>query len=236
MEYPELEEFKKSYKSVFGEDLTEEQIAKANELPKDALNAIKSAAKTLEKYAEDFDADLKSALKTLTKYSSYGYPAQKSDEETTKEMIAELTDVEKAGKRLSKATKEDLEKIMGILKGMLKEDDADLKKHGLDKLPPEVAAEILRLRKIETDVKKSALEAADKKAQEDLLKKLEGEFEKKYGLKPKKVEKTGLDPDDPKLEPEPEPKGSEEYQKKLEKSGKPVLWASLSSQGGDNEN
>jgi hypothetical protein len=153
-----------------------------------------------------------------------------------KEFVAELTDVEKAGKRLSKATRDDIEKAIGILKAMLKEDDDGLKKGDLKNLPPEVAAEIVHLRKIEADVKKSAQEAADKKAQEDLLKKVEEEFEKKYGLKPKKVEKTGLDPDNPNLKPEPEPKGSEEYQKKLEKSGKPVLWASLSSQGGDNEN
>jgi hypothetical protein len=236
MDYPELEEFKKSYKSVFGEDLTEEQIAKAKELPKDALNAIKSAAATLEKYKDDFEADLMAALKTLTKYSSYGYPAKKSDEETTKEFIAELTDVEKAGKRLSKATREDLEKAIGILKAMLKEDDADLKKGDLKNLPPEAAAEIVRLRKIEADMKKSAKEAADKKALEDIEAKIAKDFEEKYGLKPKQVKKTGLDPDDPTPKPEPEPKGSDEYQKRLEKSGKKVLWGSLISQGGQDEN
>lgn len=231
----EMDEFNVIYKSVFGEELTEEQIQKANELPKEALNAIKSSVKTLERYKDDFDADLKDALKTLTKYSSYGYgyPAKKSDEELNKEFIAELTDVEKAGKRLSKATKDELEKIMNIIKAMLKEGDADVEKRGLEKLPPEIADEMLRLRKIEADVKKNAQEALDKKAKEEFEASLKKKLEEEYGLKPKRVEKSHLDPDHPDTNPPPEPKGSEEYQKRLEKSGRKILWPSLVSEGGD---
>jgi hypothetical protein len=241
MDNPELEEFKTSYKSVFGEDLTEEQIAKAKELPKEALNAVKSAAKTLEKYKDDFDADLKDALKTLTKYSSYGYgypqSAKKSDEEQNKEFIEEITDVEKAGKRFSKATREQIEKAMAILKAMLKEDDAGLQKADLDlsKFTPEQRKEIQRLQKLDSDIKKAARDAEDKKALEEFFKAKEKELQEKYGLKPKQVKKTAMDPDNPEPEPEPEPKGSEAYRKQLEKSGRKFLWPSLIGKGKEDQ-
>lgn len=237
----EMDEFNILYKSLFGRDLTEVELAKAKELPEDALKAVKAAAKTLDKYKEDFGADLKGALETLVKYSSYGYPAKKSDEDVSKEMIAELTDVEKAGKRLSKATRDQLEKMVEILKSLLKEDDLSLDKTGLEKLTkehPELAAELLRLRKLDADVRKSAADAAEKKREEDLIAKALKKVEEEFALE--RLHKSSLDVDDPnrdKDEPK-SPLGSTEYQEKLKKSGRSVLWPSLvgAGKGGDNAN
>ena len=57
--------------------------ADANELPEDALKALKDAMKILNKYKEDFPEDLKSALGVIATHAAISYgkkPVQKDDD------------------------------------------------------------------------------------------------------------------------------------------------------------
>lgn len=104
----QMDELIELLKSIYGDEITDEAIAKAAELPKENLSAIKGALNLLNKYLDGMPEDVKSAIKTLGKYASYGYPAAKV------EKGEELT-LEKVGAKLSKATMEELKKLRDIL-------------------------------------------------------------------------------------------------------------------------
>lgn len=192
-----LKEFVEILKSWFGEELTDEAIAKAKELSEEAAKAIKGALATLDKFVEDLPDDAVAAIKTLGKYASYGYPAKKSagEEEVT---------IEKMGARLSKVTLEEIKKIRefivqalgeaGALKkakelieGLIGEATVE-KKDGEPGLPKEVQDQLAELKKYK-DKERQELELAKQKEEKELkdkIKKLEEEVEvlkKSKGLK-----------------------------------------------------
>ncbi len=167
-----------------------DDVEKQKKLSQQALNAIKGAFNMLNKYKADLPDDLAGALKTLAKYAAakaYPYP------------YPQKAKVDKAGAKLSKATREQLAKILALLKespkaiAMLKTllgqevekaDDDD----GQEGLSPEVEAKLAKLaeyekaekEQLEKDAKEKA--EAEKKAKEDLEKRVEA-LEKKKGIK-----------------------------------------------------
>lgn len=171
-------------KDFLGEDteLTEDELKKAKNLSDKAAKAISSALNMLNKYKDDMPSDVLTAIKTLGKYASYGYPAQKAEEV---DILGEMTNVEKAGARLSKATIEQLKKIAEIINGLIGAAEDKVKKAAgdidTDKLPDHIVAKLEKLQKIEEaeDLKKQQEKdkiitdlLAEVKNQGDLIKKM----------------------------------------------------------------
>jgi len=161
-------------KDMLGPDteLSDDEVKKAKELTEDAAKAIAGALKILNKYKDDMPDDVLAAIKTLAKYASYGYPAKKSADV---DFVVELTDIEKAGARLSKATIEELKKAIEILRGIIGEREENLKKGAsidLDKLPPELKARLERLQRWEEDQIRKQKEAEERE-REELKKKIQ---------------------------------------------------------------
>lgn len=223
----DMDELIKILKDVFGEaafTAEELEIAKKDEVPAEALKAIKSALKTLEKYKEDMPDDVMSAIKTLTKYASYGYPAKKSADADADD---ETFDVDKTGKRLSKATLEQLQKVKEIVESLLNQRDGDLKKKGYDKLPPEVQAKLERLEKLEDENRKKEELAKQEKAEQrikGLEEKLEKQTKRLEAVLKGTVDSKGLDELDDEDEDEDKDKNTDP--KKVKKSDA-ELWPSL---------
>jgi hypothetical protein len=95
------------------DDVKDEDLEKAKQIPEDAAKALKEALTTLNKYKGDYPDDVLTAIKTLTKYASYGYGyPQKKGEDLSKE------DIEKLGAKLSKATLEQLKMAKDIIGGL----------------------------------------------------------------------------------------------------------------------
>lgn len=158
------EELKKELEELFEEDEIEvineeieilkgDDVKKKEKLSEEALKAVKSAASLLNKHKEDLTDELLTVLKALVKYASYGYPEKAA---VTKEEITidDLIDVEKSGARFSKATIEQINKAIEMLKGLLSAREDELKKAGLDKLPIEVVAKLERLKLMEEEEKR----------------------------------------------------------------------------------
>jgi len=115
---------------IGGDELEDEDIEKFEKAEKkmspEAVKSLKGALNILKKFKAEFPDDVKEAINTLAKYAAYGYgyPAKKSDEEDE--------DVEKAGAKLSKATRElirsvvdkskILEKAVKALETLVKDD------------------------------------------------------------------------------------------------------------------
>ena len=184
-----------------GEDLTDEDIAKAKEIPEKALKAIGGALNILDKYKDDYPQDILNAIKTLAKYAAYGYgkyPAKKGM--TDEELLAELTDFEKAGAKLSKATIEQIKKIIDICQKLVGEKEKKIKKEGDEKLSPETIKkleEYERLRKAEEDRIKKEKEDAEKAKQKE-VDELKRRIEKLEKRKPVKKGIEGQDEDEDK--------------------------------------
>lgn len=222
----DMDELIKLIKDIFGEAaFTDEELelckAEGDKVPAEALKAIKSALLTLSKYKDDMPDDVLSAIKTLAKYStSYGYPAKKSadgDEEPF--------DVDKAGKRLSKATLEQLQKIKEIVDTLLSQRDDDLKKKGYDKLPPEVKAKLEELETLKAaNLKKEEIDKQEKaeKRIKDLEEKLEKQTKRLEAILKGDVDSKQLD----ELDDEDEEKDKDQDPKKVKKSDAD-LWPSL---------
>lgn len=107
-----MEEFIKQLKKFMAPDeeegdeegaLTEEEIEKAEKLSDKAMTAIKGALNILNKYKADMPDDVLKAIQTLAKYASYGYPAKKED-------------IDKAGAKLSKTTRDQIQKALDFIK------------------------------------------------------------------------------------------------------------------------
>jgi signal transduction histidine kinase len=122
-----FEELKKSVEK-------EIESEKKEKLTEEAINAIKGALNILNKYKDDFPKELKDAVKVIAQFAAkypypYPYPKKtKKDEEGN--LIEELTDIEKAGRKLSKATVEQLRKVIEILQKLIeeREEETNVKK------------------------------------------------------------------------------------------------------------
>ncbi len=86
------------------DDLTKEEIAKAEALGKEPKAVIENALNTFGEYKENMPDDLLAAAKILVKQASFVDSIKKED-------------LEKAGAALSKTTKAQLSKILTYLKG-----------------------------------------------------------------------------------------------------------------------
>jgi len=125
------EEFENLKKSIEEEKKTE----KKEKLTEEAINAIKGALNILNKYKDDFPKELKDAVKVLAEFVAkypypYPYPEKTKKSEGEGNLIDDLTDVEKAGRKLSKATIEQLKKAIEILQKLIeeREEEAGVKK------------------------------------------------------------------------------------------------------------
>jgi len=171
-------------KDFLGEDteLSEDELQKAKDLSDKAAKAISSALNMLNKYKDDMPSDVLNAIKTLSKYASYGYPAKKAEEV---DILEDLTDVEKAGARLSKATIEQLKKIAEIINNLVGTAEEKVKKAVGDvdtgNLPDHIVAKLEKLQRIEEAEELKKQQEKDKvitdllgevKKQGDLIKKL----------------------------------------------------------------
>lgn len=193
-----MEEFIKQLKKFMAPDeeegdeeqaLTEKDIEKAEKLSDKAMTAIKGALNILNKYKADMPDDVLKAIQTLAKYASYGYPAKKED-------------IDKAGAKLSKTTRDQIQKALdyvkespkaiAVLKTLLGQEvqkteptDGD----GDEKLSAETLAKLDRLAELEKAEAERKKAEDDKKAQEDLDKKIEKKLEE-MGVKSKGVKKS----------------------------------------------
>lgn len=218
-----MEDFIKELKKFMAEDdedgkevLAKEEIAKAEKLPEKAMVAIKAALNLLNKYKSDMPSDVLKAIQTLGKYAAYGYPAAKGDEKAKVEKsddellsdavdviikAVDIDDVEKAGKvtgQFSKATIEQIKKIIEICNKLIGEKETKVKK--LEELPPEVARDLedlAELKKFKQDALREKEETQKKeveelkKSKEELKKEIE-ELKKSKGVK-KGIEGQGDD-------------------------------------------
>lgn len=181
-------------KDFIGEDeLSEEEIEELEKadkvIPPAAAKALKAVVTTLNKFKGDFPDEIKEVINTLAKYAAYGYgyPAKK----TEKQEEGEEEDVEKAGAKLSKATREliknvvesydALQKRMEALKALVKED-------------AQKSAEILLI--------EEKMEQLSEKLDQLVQKKSKEEEEKKTKTKTKKKEKEEAEEDEEEIEKE----------------------------------
>ena len=159
-----MEKFIELLKGLFEEEgLTEEDIAKAKELPDESVDAITGALNAITVYSDSFPPEFMKAQLTLLKHASCGRVVEKA--ELTEEDFAKylIENIEKVGASLSKATRAQIERIRDICAKMLesktekkKADDEEekLSNETLDKLD-----ELKRLKKADADrVKKEASE------------------------------------------------------------------------------
>ncbi|NVM21425.1 MAG: hypothetical protein HWN68_06560 [Desulfobacterales bacterium] len=161
----QMEEFVELLKSFLGEDeITDEDIEKANKVPEAALKAIKGAVNILNKYKADFPPEILNALKTLTKYAAYGYPSKRVE----KVDLSDLLDVEKAGAKLSKATVEELKKVLKIIESIIGEREKEVKKT-YGELPADVVAQLEELRAMKEEKKTKNIEKARDEFKKEIL-------------------------------------------------------------------
>lgn len=184
-----MKKFLEILKSFFGEDLKEEEIAKAQGIEEDAQTELGDAITVLTDYRDDFPPDVLTALVTVTKTAVT--PEEKIEEP---DFVAELTSVDKAGARLSKATIAQLKKMGEIIAGMLGAAEKALKKGTGEEgeLTPEITAQLEELatyKAADADLKKQKAET-EKKEVDDKIAELTTEIEK---LKKKKPTKKSLD-------------------------------------------
>ncbi|MBA7485414.1 hypothetical protein ES707_20960 [subsurface metagenome] len=188
-----MKEFIEELKKFMAEDdedveaaLEKEDIEKAEKVPDKAMKAIKGALNILNKYKADMPDDVLSAIKTLAKYAAYGYPAK-------------MEDLDKAGAKLSKTTRDQLAKVLGLIKespkaiAMLKillgqEVEKAKGGDGDEKLSEETLAKLEKLAELE-EAEKERIEKAEKeeaekeeKEKQEVLERIEA-LEKKKGIK-----------------------------------------------------
>lgn len=129
-------------KSLFGEDLKDEEIAKAKGIKEDALDARTEHLETISEFFDDFPPDSQPAILAISKEYAFPEVIEKKVEEKI-DFLAELLDVKKAGARLSKATMAQLKKIYDTIAGMMKVGEEKL---GKSTDGDKVSAEMLELR------------------------------------------------------------------------------------------
>ena len=133
-----MKDLKEQLKDLLGEDFSEEEFEKAQKkLDEKVVGALKGALNILNKYKGDFPDELKKAVGVLAKHAGYGSSAQKSKEPYKLEEVLEVLEkahLEKAGAKLSKSTRQQIQKALDALKKLLEldekkgEGDGELKK------------------------------------------------------------------------------------------------------------
>jgi len=188
----EMKKFKEILAKFFGDKLEEEAITKAEGIDEDAQKAIGDALNIFEEYKDDFTPDVLGAIMTVAKLALT--PEEKVEEP---DFVAELTSLEKAGARLSKATIAQLKKIGEIVAGMIGAAEKALNKGGDDddELSPEMVAKLEKLKAYE-DAEIEAEKQADLDAKKDTDKKIDDLTKEIEKLKKQKIKKKGLDSDD----------------------------------------
>lgn len=211
-----MDKFIELIKSFLGTKLEDEDIAKASELSEAQIEELEPALNILEEYREDFTDDVLGAIQDLTK------KALLTEEEVVEiDFVAELTDVEKSGAKLSKATIAQLKKIGEIVNGMIGAREAAVKKgtkkEDAEKMSPEVIAQLEELQKFkDKEAAASAQKTLDEAIAEKmtpLQEKLE-ELEKANKKKPTKKSITGQE-------------GDEEIEEKKGGDDEEFVWGSL---------
>lgn len=183
------------------DELTKEEIAKAEALGKEPTAVIENALNTFQEYKESMPDDLLAATKILVKQATF------VDKPVTKEAL------EKAGAALSKTNKAALTKVLDFLKGgssaiaslqallglkvektvQTKEDDEEnLSQETQDKLDKLEVLEKADTERIEKEAE--AKEKKDKKEKQDLIDRLEA-LETGKPVK-KSIDNKGDDDDD----------------------------------------
>jgi len=182
------------------EMLTEEEIAKAEKLDDKVIKVIKGALNILNKYKADMPDDVLTAIKTLAKYAAYGYPEKKEAKE----------DVDKAGAKLSKTTRDQLSKILELVKDSPKaiemlntllgrEVQKAEEKDGDKEMSPEIQAKLERLAELEKAEKERIEKEAEKKQKEEVQKMIDERLEQlELKEKPTKKSIDGQDDDEKK--------------------------------------
>ena len=214
-----MKDFIGKLKKSVGEEkpLTDEQIAKAETLDAKTAKEFGDALDIIQSYKEDFSDELIEATDIFILKSLF--PKEAEPEELTVEDVVSFV-TEKAGASLSKATKAQLEKIKGIIDGMLKVKTEKLAGDKEEKLSDETMTKLERLEQLEADEKERVekAEAAKKKKLSDdneaLIKRIEklekGERSDTTQLKDeeeegdKKVKKKDDEPQWPSLTQQPE--------------------------------
>ncbi len=162
-----MKNLKEQLKDYLGEDFSEEEFKKTEKkLDEKVVNALKGALNILNKYKGDFPDELKKAVGVLAKHAGFG-TAQKSKEPYKLEEVLEVLEkahLEKTGAKLSKNTREQIQKAIDALKKLLEQ---DLKKEDGD---PEIKEE---LKEIKDSMKKLAEKLGEKDEDGDLKKELD---------------------------------------------------------------
>jgi len=140
--------------------------------------------------------DVLTAIKDLAKYAAYGYgyPAKKEDKE----------DLEKAGAKISKTTRGQLEKILSLIKEspkaiallktllgleVEKEEEGEEKTGDEEKISPEIQAKLEKLAELEKAEKERLEKESEKKQKEDIQKMIDERLEQ-LELKEKPTKKS----------------------------------------------
>ena len=185
------------------DELTKEEIAKAEALGKEPKAIIENALNTFEEYKESMPDDLLAATRILVKQATFvDVPIKKED-------------LEKAGAALSKANKVALAKVLDFLKGaspaiaslqallgLKVEKTEQVVDDDGEKLSAETEAKLEKLEEFEKAEKEriETEQAEIKKKAEEKEKELEERLEaleKQKGIK-KSIDKTGDEDDDEK--------------------------------------
>jgi len=199
-----MKEFIEELKKFMAEDdedieevLTKEDIEKAEKLSDKVIKVIKGALNILNKYKADMPDDVLTAIKALAKYAAYGYgyPVKKEEKE----------DLEKAGAKLSKTTRIQIQRALdyikespkgiGVLKTLLglgveKEEEGDEKKKGdEERISPEIQAKLEKLAELEEVEKERLKKESEKKQKEDIQKMIDERLEQ-LELKEKPTKKS----------------------------------------------
>jgi hypothetical protein len=189
-------ELKELLEEFLGEKIEDDSdIEKAGKLTEKVVNAIKGALKILNKYKDALPDDAKEAVDTLAKYATtkYPYPKPYQKDQGSEE------DLEKSGKKLSKATLEKLLAIRKLIDELLPD---DVKKMAEEVDKDELGFEMLQKMydKLFTEPDKDdEKEDKDDKGTGDLikaLKQIDTRLEKLEKMKGKKRELDNEDEDE----------------------------------------
>ena len=175
-----MKDLKEQLKDLLGEDFSEEEFEKAQKkLDEKVVNALKGALNILNKYKGDFPDELKKAVGVLAKHAGYGSSAQKSKEPYKLEEVLEVLEkahLEKAGAKLSKSTRQQIQKAIDALKKLLELDEKKGEGDG------ELKKELGEIKKTLEDLAKKGKDEDIKKELDKITKRLET-IEKAKGIK-----------------------------------------------------
>lgn len=181
-----MDEFIKILKQWFGEDvLTDEEIAKAKELPTETVEAATSALESLSEHKDVYPDDYLDALNMIIKGALIERKITVTDE--TEFDIEKLTE-----EQFSKATLKQLKKLKEIVDGLLKAKEETTKSKDGEKLSDEVVAKLEELDEYKRKEKEAAEKTAadEKKKEQEEIQKLKDDIEE---LKKKRGVKKGIE-------------------------------------------